>query len=76
MASNDYQWQTEKATSEKVTGMYGPNDITIIHVQLALLTKQVGPQTPTTPIATREEIKLRNCNGVTYCNYAHFHGEY
>jgi len=41
MASNDYQWQTERATSEKVVGMHGPNDITAIHVQLASLTKQV-----------------------------------
>jgi len=42
MASNDYQWQAKKATSEKVVGMHGPNDITTIHAQLASLTNQMG----------------------------------
>jgi len=43
MASNDYQWQTKMVTPKNVMGMHGPNDITIIHVQLTSLTKQVGP---------------------------------
>ena len=42
MASNDYQWQTERATPEKVAGMHGSNDITTIHVQISSLGKQVG----------------------------------
>jgi len=42
MVSNDYQWQTERATPKKAAGMHGSNDITTIHVQLASLTKQVG----------------------------------
>ena len=42
MASNNYQWQTERETPKKAANMQGPNDITTIHVQLASLTKQVG----------------------------------
>ena len=41
MALNDYQWQTERATMEKVVEMHGSNDSTTIHVQLASLKKQV-----------------------------------
>ena len=42
MASNDYQWQTERETPKKATDMHEPNDITTIRVQLASLTKEVG----------------------------------
>ena len=42
MASNDYQWQKERETLEKVAGTHEPNNITTIHVQLVSLAKQVG----------------------------------
>ena len=42
MASNDYQWQTERATSEKIACMHEPDDNTTIHVQLTSLTNQLG----------------------------------
>ena len=35
-----------------------------------------GLQSPTTPIATRKEIKLKDRNGATWYKYAHFHGKY
>jgi len=42
MVSNNYQWQTKRATPKKIPGMHEPNDITTIHVQLASLTNQLG----------------------------------
>ena len=40
MASNSYQWQSDRATPKKIAGVYVLDAISAIHAQLALLTKK------------------------------------
>ena len=63
MASNDYQWQTEREMPKKIAGMHGSNDITIIHVQLASLIKRWEPSINNHNHQRRNE--LRDYNGAT-----------
>ena len=41
MASNSYQWQSDRAMSRKVVGVHEIDAISAIHAQLALLTKKL-----------------------------------
>ena len=42
MASNNYQWQLERVTPKKITGVYELDALSTIQVQLALITNQLG----------------------------------
>jgi len=41
MASNNYQWQSDRATPKKITGLHELDAISTSHAQLALLTKKL-----------------------------------
>ena len=41
MTSNSYQWQSERVTPKKVMGMHEVDIMSVIHVQLVILTKAV-----------------------------------
>ena len=55
MASNRYQWQSDQAMPGKVAGVHEIDTISVIHAQLALLTKKLDAtnisdiQTQSTP---------------------------
>ncbi|XP_031275462.1 uncharacterized protein LOC116133938 [Pistacia vera] len=42
MASNSYQWQSDKAPQRKTAGLYGVDAITTISAQLEALNKKIG----------------------------------